>query len=150
MTTLSAYLNSETKIAFDGKTYFVKFLDSVNGWLPVQSINYNPVNNTFKVVGVYGLNVGKRQNICNRKGLSVGTTGFTFKARDLETDNCIKLYKSNVTTKIETVYPQNLLKEAYKFNEELTTYRQLVHLATSEDNKKVLLNLVPEEFRDYI
>ena len=133
-------------IAFDGKTYFVKWKDEYMAkWYPVKDINIT-LEGDCRVIGVYGWNCGKRTQIVNRKGQNVAEM-VNFNISDLVPNNKVKLYSSNVKTDVIKVYPSTMLDEAYTFNSKLDTFRQCLSLV---EDKELLLSKVPEEYRNYL
>lgn len=149
MGTLVCTTNNKIMIAFDGKTYFVKWKSEYMAkWYPVKNMNIN-LNGDCRVIGVYGWNCGKRTQIVNRKGQSVADEGIRFNLKDFIVNNRVKLYASNVKTEVRKVYPIDMLEEAYTFNSNLDTYRQVLSLLNDEE-KKVLISKVSEEYRKYL
>lgn len=135
-------------IAFDGKTYFVKWKDEyLAKWYPVKTINIS-LKGDCRVIGVYGWNCGKRSQIVNRKGQNVAEM-VNFNINDLAPNNKIKLYNSNVKTEVVKVYPVAMLDEAHTFNNNLDTFRQCLSLVDCK-NKKDLISKVPEEYKKYL
>lgn len=144
--TLAHTTRNKTMVAFDGKTYFIKFQDQhMASWYPVKTININ-LNGDCRVIGAYGWNCGRRSPIVNRKGQDV-TKRVSFNINDLGINNKVKLYSSSVITEIVNVYPLEMLEEARSFNNRLDTFRQLASLSPDDP---AILALVPDEFKKYM
>ena len=120
MNNFSLHTVDSRVIAFNGLTYFVKFLECENSkWLPVAYMNFDVVTGEYKIKGVYGLNMGVKQDLTDNRGKSISKNMYSlhFKQSDLKVNNRIKLYNSSVKTEIIKVYGCH--DQALKFNKDI-------------------------------
>ena len=135
------------QVAFDGKTYFVKFKDAVGAtWLPCKEVVVNRLYNRLTISGVYGVSVGRRQTIVNRKGQNIANGQIYVKLSAFEVNNRVKLYSSSVQT-IITKSP--IIRNKKSKTLKRPTFSMLESLR--ELPKEVLDNLVlPESYKQYL